>query len=43
MGEAPQGGLHYKALFAVGCLLFLLTFVINLTGELIKTRARRQE
>lgn len=42
MGEAPQGGLHYKALFAVGCLLFLLTFIINLTGELLKSRAGRQ-
>lgn len=33
MGEAPKDGLHYKALFAVGCLLFLLTFVVNLIGE----------
>jgi phosphate transport system permease protein len=36
MGEAPQGGLHYKSLFAVGCVLFLLTFTINFTGELLK-------
>jgi len=38
MGEAPQGGLHYKALFAVGGLLFLLTFAINFVGEVIKQR-----
>jgi phosphate transport system permease protein len=41
MGEAPQGGLHYKALFGIGCLLFLLTFAINLTGELIINRSKR--
>ena len=40
MGEAPQGGLHYKALFAVGCLLFLMTFAINFVGELIKERQK---
>jgi phosphate transport system permease protein len=42
MGEAPQGGLHYKALFAVGCLLFLLTFIINLVGELLVVRKIKQ-
>ncbi|MCS6904901.1 MAG: phosphate ABC transporter permease subunit PstC [Bacteroidia bacterium] len=36
MGEAPQGGLHYKSLFAVGCILFMLTFFINFLGELLK-------
>jgi phosphate transport system permease protein len=38
MGEAPQGGLHYQSLFTVGCLLFLLTFLVNLVGEVIKQR-----
>jgi phosphate transport system permease protein len=38
MGEAPQGGLHFKALFMVGGLLFLLTFLINLVGEVFKLR-----
>jgi phosphate transport system permease protein len=42
MGEAPQGGLHYKSLFAVGCLLFLLTFCINLVGELLVVRKIKQ-
>lgn len=41
MGEAPQGGLHYQSLFAVGSLLFLLTFCINLLGEWIKRRTGR--
>lgn len=39
MGEAPQGGMHYKALFVVGSMLFLLTFLINLLGEYIKGRS----
>jgi phosphate transport system permease protein len=30
LGEAPFGGLHFKALFALGCILFVLTFFINL-------------
>lgn len=30
LGEAPSGGVHYKALFALGCILFLLTMAINI-------------
>lgn len=30
MGESPQGGLHFKALFALGCILFIITLLINL-------------
>ncbi len=33
LGEAPFGGLHFKALFALGCILFLITLVINLVVE----------
>jgi len=29
LGEASFGGLHFKALFALGCILFLITFVTN--------------
>jgi phosphate transport system permease protein len=32
MGETAQGGLHYSALFAIGLILFLITFVINYAG-----------
>jgi phosphate transport system permease protein len=35
LGEAPDGGLHYKALFALGCILFIMTLFINLTVEFI--------
>ncbi len=36
MGEVAQGSLHYQMLFAIGIVLFLITFVINsLAGALI--------
>jgi len=33
MGETVQGGLHYSALFALGLVLFIITFLINLIAE----------
>ena len=33
MGETVQGGLHYSALFAIGLILFLITFGINFIGD----------
>lgn len=38
LGEAPAGGLHYKALFILGCILFIMTFIINIIVELISAR-----
>ena len=35
LGEAPSGGHHYQALFVIGMVLFAITFVINLTADLI--------
>lgn len=35
MGEVSKGSEHYQVLFAIGVLLFLLTFVVNLTADLI--------
>jgi phosphate transport system permease protein len=40
LGEAPAGGVHYKALFALGCLLFLMTMVINLWVERISSKRK---
>ncbi len=40
LGEAPFGGLHYEALFALGCLLFLMTLVVNLLVESISGRKK---
>jgi phosphate transport system permease protein len=41
LGEASQGGIHYKALFALGCILFILTFLINISVELISSRRNK--
>lgn len=38
LGEAPQGGTHYSALFMLACILFLLTLLINLLVEYISKR-----
>ena len=35
LGETARGSDHYQALFAIGVLLFVLTFVVNLTADLI--------
>lgn len=33
LGESPKGGEHYQALFAIGLLLFILSFVVNLLAD----------
>jgi phosphate transport system permease protein len=43
LGEAPQGGLHYQALFAIGIVLFVITFLINLIADLVNARYRRAD
>lgn len=40
MGETVQGSEHYFALFAIGIILFLITFVINMTADLFLHRKR---
>lgn len=40
LGEAPSGGLHFNALFALGCILFMITLFINLTVEFISNRRK---
>jgi phosphate transport system permease protein len=42
MGEVAQGSTHYHALFGIGILLFLLTFVINLAGASAIFQKRRR-
>lgn len=43
MGEAVHGSDHYYALFAIGIVLFLITFAINMTaGLFIKGKGRRR-
>jgi len=38
LGEAPKGGNHYEALFVLGCVVFLLTLIINLIAGYIATK-----
>ena len=41
LGEAPAGSTHYQVLFLTGVLLFLITFVVNLSAGLVIRRERR--
>jgi phosphate transport system permease protein len=38
LGEAPAGGMHYRALFLLGCILFVITMVISIVSEIISKR-----
>nr|WP_225986619.1 phosphate ABC transporter permease subunit PstC [Rufibacter sp. LB8] len=40
LGEAPQGGIHYQSLFALGCILFLMTLAINLTVDFVSAKKK---
>jgi phosphate transport system permease protein len=42
MGEAAKGSPHYYALFAVGIVLFVISFLINLTADLFLNRGRKR-
>lgn len=42
MGEVAQGSQHYHALFGIGIILFVLTFIINLTAALTVFKKRRR-
>jgi phosphate transport system permease protein len=42
MGEVAQGSTHYHALFGLGIVLFLLTFVINLAAATTIFKKRRR-
>jgi ABC-type phosphate transport system permease subunit len=42
MGEVARGGVHYHALFGIGILLFVLTFLINLAAARTILRRRRK-
>lgn len=42
LGEAPFGGLHFQALFFLGCILFIISLVINLSVEWIAPKQRKE-
>ena len=35
LGETVRGGDHYRVLFVLGVVLFAVTFVVNLTADLV--------
>lgn len=43
LGEASVGSPHYRVLFIVGILLFTITFVVNLTADMIVKGIKRQK
>lgn len=42
MGEVPFGSTHYHALFAIGVVLFTITFLINLAADVVLNRFARK-
>jgi phosphate transport system permease protein len=42
MGEVAQGGTHYHVLFGVGIILFVVTFIVNLTAAATVFKKRRK-
>jgi phosphate transport system permease protein len=40
LGDTPQGTLEYRTIFAVGMLLFLGTFALNLVSAWLRERYR---
>ena len=42
MGEVSKGSEHYRVLFAIGVLLFVITFLVNLAADLAVRGVRRR-
>jgi len=42
LGEARQGSDHYQVLFVIGVLLFAITFVVNLSADLVVKGIRKK-
>jgi phosphate transport system permease protein len=42
MGDTPAGTVEYRTIFAVGMLLFLSTFVLNLVSNWLRERFRQE-
>jgi phosphate transport system permease protein len=42
MGEAVRGSEHYFALFAIGIVLFVISFAINVTADLFLHRGKKR-
>ena len=42
LGEAVQGEPHYRVLFVIGLVVFVLTFIVNLTADLVVKGIRNE-
>ena len=42
LGETAVGSAHYRALFTLGIFLFLITFIINLTADMVVRGIRKK-
>ena len=42
MGEVVRGGDHFSVLFAMGLVLFAITFVVNLAADVVLERQRKR-
>ncbi len=42
LGETARGSDHYQVLFVLGTLLFLISFVVNLTADLVVRGVRKR-
>ena len=42
LGETAQGSDHYRVLFVIGALLFIITFFVNLTADLVVKGIKKQ-
>jgi len=42
MGEVVRGGQHYSVLFAMGLVLFAITFAVNLAADVVLERQRKR-
>jgi phosphate transport system permease protein len=42
MAEAVAGGHHYRILFMLGALLFAVTFISNMIGDLVMHRLKNK-
>ncbi|NJO03839.1 MAG: phosphate ABC transporter permease subunit PstC, partial [Bacteroidia bacterium] len=43
LGEAPQGGLHYESLFVLACILFVITFGLNLIADQVINKSGQKK
>lgn len=43
LGEAVEGGEHYRVLFVIGLVLFAVTFVVNLLADLVVKGVRSEK